>query len=104
MNALEKIFPSVVYILYTWHVNMNILANCRKYFLGDLKDLRQTSPQGYITNPKWESFLKDWLALLGAFTKDKYNTQLQSFCKYPNSVVKYVESTWLIWKEKLVKY
>jgi hypothetical protein len=52
MNALETIFPEVVYILYTWHVNMNILANCRKHFPKDQKDPNQTNPQGFITEPK----------------------------------------------------
>jgi len=104
MNALDKIFPGVVHILCTWHVNMNILATCRKHFPKDLKDPKQTSPQGYITDPKWESFLKDWSALLDASTKDEYEIQLKSFRKHPTEAVDYIESTWLIWKEKLVKY
>ena len=104
MNALEKVFPDVVHILCTWHVNMNILANCRKHFPKDLKDPEQTSPQGYITDPKWESFLKDWSALLNASTEEEYEAQLKSFRKHPQKAVDYVESTWLIWKEKLIRY
>lgn len=74
MNALETVFPKVVYILCTQHVNINILANCWKHFLKDQKDLIQTVPlgSGYITDPKWELFLKDWLALLDALTKAEY--------------------------------
>jgi hypothetical protein len=59
MNALDTVFPEVVHILCTWHVNMNILANCRKHFPKDRKDSDQANPQGHITEPKWESFLKD---------------------------------------------
>jgi hypothetical protein len=79
INALETTFPEVVHILCTWHVNMNILANCRKHFPKDRPDLAQTSPQRYIPDPAWESFLKDWSALLDASSEDEYTAQLIVF-------------------------
>jgi hypothetical protein len=35
MGALDNIFPNSIHLLCTWHVNMNILANCRKHFPKD---------------------------------------------------------------------
>jgi hypothetical protein len=32
IKVLDYLFPDSAYILYTWYINMNILANCRKYF------------------------------------------------------------------------
>ena len=93
INALETVFPKVVHILCTWHVNMNILANCRKHFPKDQIDPDQTNPQGYIANPKWESFLKDWSTLLDASSYDEYEAQLVVFCTHPKPVVDYVKST-----------
>jgi len=41
---------------------MNILANCQKHYLKDVRDLiKQTlaNPQGYVPNPKWTEFFAD---------------------------------------------
>jgi hypothetical protein len=35
IKVLDYLFPDTAHILYTWHVNMNILANCRKHFPKD---------------------------------------------------------------------
>jgi MULE transposase domain len=35
IGALDNIFPNSIHLLCTWHVNMNILANCRKHFPKD---------------------------------------------------------------------
>ncbi len=39
MNTLDDMFPNSNHLLCTQHVNINILANCRKYYLADLRDL-----------------------------------------------------------------
>jgi transposase-like protein len=57
MKALDHIFPKSTYLLCTWHVNMNILANCRKHFLKDLPSPTAQAPD--VVDPKWEAFLKD---------------------------------------------
>ena len=38
MKYIDQRFPRSNYFLCTWHVNMNILANCRKRFLADKED------------------------------------------------------------------
>jgi hypothetical protein len=106
MNTLDFLFPNTNHVLCTWHVNMNILANCRKHFPADLKDptmVAKDNPHGYVTNPKWTDFLKDWADLLDSATNAEYTSRLVKFRTYPKVPVVYIESTWLIWKEKLVK-
>jgi hypothetical protein len=106
MNTLDLLFPNTNHVLCTWHVNMNILANCRKHFPADLKNSTMVAKDnlyGYVTDPKWTDFLKDWADLLDSATNAEYTSQLVKFCTYPKVPVAYVESTWLVWKEKLVK-
>jgi hypothetical protein len=57
MNALDHIFPSSAHLLCTWHVNMNILANCWKHFPKDQPGSTARAPN--VVDPKWEAFLKD---------------------------------------------
>jgi hypothetical protein len=54
MNCLDVSFLQSMHILCIWHVNINILANCRKFFLKD-KQVANT----IVLDPKWEDFLKD---------------------------------------------
>jgi hypothetical protein len=86
---------------------MNVLANCRKHYPVDIKDPSKktlVNPQGYIPNPKWTDFLKDWAALLDSSTIADYNTHLTKFRTHKKEAVDYVKSVWLVWKEKLVRY
>jgi hypothetical protein len=86
---------------------MNVLANCRKHYPADLKDPSKkttANPQGYVPNPKWTDFLKDWAALLDSPTEDDYTKQLVQFSTHQKAAVDYVTSVWLVWKEKLVKF
>ena len=48
MNTLEDLFPESPHILCIWHVNMNILVNCRKHFPKDAQVENIVVP-----NPKW---------------------------------------------------
>jgi hypothetical protein len=103
MKALDHIFPESTHLLCTWHVNMNVLANCWKHFP---KDLPGATPQASpIVDPKWESFLKDWAALLDSPTEADYSSRLVQFCRsHAKEATVYCKSTWLKWKEKLVRY
>ena len=38
MKAIDILFPQSSHILCRWHVNMNVLAKCKKFFLGPIKD------------------------------------------------------------------
>jgi hypothetical protein len=62
MNTLNYFFLKGDHLLCTWHVNINVLANCCKHYPADIKDpskKTQVNLQGYIPNLKWTDFLKD---------------------------------------------
>jgi hypothetical protein len=95
MNTLDYIFPDSDHLLCTWHVNMNILANCRKHYPADLRDPSKktlSNPQGYILDPKWTEFLKDWAALVDSPTENEYKARLAQFQTHKTKAVDYVKS------------
>ena len=114
MGALDLKFPDSAHILCTWHVNMNILANCRKHFPKDKpKPItnrtggRPTNPSNgdFIPDQQWEEFLKDWVSILASKSEVEYTNSLMKFRKHSDAAVTYVEDTWLTpWKEKLVQF
>jgi hypothetical protein len=107
MNTLDEIFKESNHILCSWHVNINILANCRQHYSKDVKDPAQATkvnPQGYVPNQEWTDFLKDWASLLDSPSWDEYTSRLAQFRTHRKVPVAYVEKTWLVWKEKLVKF
>jgi hypothetical protein len=100
MSTLDKLFPNTNHLLCTWHVNMNVLAKYQKFFLADKKDPTKEAmenPQGYVLDPQWESFLKDWNAVLESLTESDYTERLQLFSfKHPVKAVKYCVDVWLL--------
>jgi hypothetical protein len=87
---------------------MNVLANCRKHYPKDVKDSSKktlANPQGYVPDPKWTEFLKDWASVLDSPTEEEYTSRLKYFQRHKGKALEYVESIWLTpWKEKLVKF
>lgn len=74
INTLDDLFLESLHILCIWHMNMNILANCRKHFpkdkpnlnpanRGDIANKRKQqanlSNSDFILDPEWAAFLKD---------------------------------------------
>ena len=64
MNALDTYLPNSNHLLCMWHVNMNILANCRKHFRPDPtpEDItaaqhRNPSQPPILANQEWVEFL-----------------------------------------------
>jgi hypothetical protein len=90
MKYLDKLFPNSVYILCIWHVNINILANCRKLFPKDQEVVKKVIP-----DPKWQEFLKDWNCTVDSTTEAEYTSHLTQFRKYNYTAVSYIEETWL---------
>ena len=96
MNTLDTQFPNSNHLLCTWHVNMNVLANCRKHYLADTKDSTKATsanPHRYIPDPEWSNFLKDWVHLLDSTTDAEYTKRLVQFHTYAKAAVAYVEDT-----------
>jgi hypothetical protein len=63
MKAVDQVFLDSVHLLCTWHVNMNILANCCTHFPKNKVKPKANEAQNrkdeVILNPQWEAFLKD---------------------------------------------
>lgn len=101
IKCLDSQFVSSRHILCQWHVNMNVLAKTKKYFPGPIK-----GTDGIWTrHPRFQAFLCSWNSLLASTTKQAFDDQLEEMrVRYPLQAMSYCESTWLLWKEKLVTY
>jgi hypothetical protein len=80
---------------------MNVLAKCKQHFPGLIKGNNRV----YSRHPDFKAFIQDWNSLLLSTTKESYDKQLKEFReKHLKAATSYVESTWLIFKEKLVRF
>ena len=101
MAALDELFPSTTHLLCKWHVNMNVLAKCEKWFPGPVRDERGDLQR----HPQFKAFIQDWNTLLLSTTEFQYNELLKKMeSEHPRLAMSYVSTTWLIFKEKLVKF
>ncbi|XP_012828637.1 PREDICTED: uncharacterized protein LOC105949879 [Erythranthe guttata] len=92
MKALTNVYPSSHHLLCRWHVNKNILANCKKLFTKDIT--------------KWKQFQSVFSALIEINTIEEFNEDWESikrtFIGYPPAIA-YVSNSWLDpYKERLV--
>ena len=85
-------FPASQHIFCCWHVNMNVLANTKKWFLAPVR------VDGVIRqHPQFQEFIQSWNVLLDSCTEHMYNQELVKFkAKYPTAVVTYCVDTWLL--------
>ena len=101
IDYLDIQFPESTHLLCRWHVNINVLAKTKKHFPGPIKDANGTVKR----HPFFQAFLVCWNTLLASTEEQTYNDLLQDMrSKYPAEAMTYCESTWLLWKEKLVTY
>jgi MULE transposase domain len=101
MNAVNTQFPQSPHILCRWHVNMNVLAKCKRFFPAPIKGSDNITRR----HPQFKAFMRDWVSILNSSTKSEYLLNLAKLRTYPRGAVEYVEGTWLtLWKEKLVRY
>jgi hypothetical protein len=87
LNALDKLFPASDHILCRWHVNMNVVAKCKR----NLK-----------TKEAFQEFYEAWSTVVESETLEAYDENLASFKKLNTTAVNYCVKTWLVWREKLV--
>jgi hypothetical protein len=100
IKAIETYFPQTDHLLCQWHVNMNVLSQCKKHFPGALK-----IDGIWKRHPTFTTFLAQWNQLLRCSTEDGYQHALDEFRRQnPPQAVSYCERTWLVWKEKLVRF
>ncbi|CAG8659786.1 33871_t:CDS:1, partial [Racocetra persica] len=48
MNALRIVFPNSTTLLCIWHINKNVLKNCKSQFLRETED---------VSSSEWDTFL-----------------------------------------------
>lgn len=98
--ALDELFPYSNHFLCRWHVNMNVLSKTKKWFPAPVKGAHH-----YQRHPQFRAFLGDWNSLLLSGNEEEYNTRLARMrTVYSLQAMSYIETTWLIFKEKLVKF
>ncbi|KAI0998776.1 hypothetical protein K3495_g9420 [Podosphaera aphanis] len=87
LNTLVELFPSSDHILCRWHVNMNVVAKTKRLF---------------SDQETFNRFYDAWNAVIDCESFEIYNSNVSNLQKHKLSAVKYVENTWLIWREKVV--
>jgi len=92
MRSIAAIFPNTANVLCSWHVEKNVLKQCRKSF--DIED-------------EWKEFFgKLWPAVIHAVNEEEYEKNLviltEKLVNKP-TVLSYLSDTWLIHKKKIVK-
>ena len=90
ISAIKIVFPAASILLCQWHINKNILANCKKYF----------------SEQDWTEFCQSWSKVCSAQSSESFDNHVRvlkdKFCSY-NQVINYVETTWLRdWKDYFV--
>ncbi|KAI0993973.1 hypothetical protein K3495_g14210 [Podosphaera aphanis] len=90
MNSIETLLPNMAHLLCVWHVQKNVLNNCRKYF-GSEDD--------------WAKFLSAWTKIIESPSTQSYEENVEKLWEVYVSLpvmLKYISETWLIYKEKFV--
>jgi hypothetical protein len=64
MNAIDSIFSNVNHILCLWHINNNVLTNCKKAF---------------STKKEWNVFFTEWKILIYASSKEEFDEKWNVF-------------------------
>lgn len=90
MNAIRIVFPSACNLLCVWHIEKNILANCKPHFREEVD---------------WVAFLSTWTDLIKSPNESSFDKAWDRFeneYKENAAVLNYIRGTWLPLKEKFV--
>ncbi|XP_071699208.1 protein FAR1-RELATED SEQUENCE 5-like [Rutidosis leptorrhynchoides] len=90
MNAISKVFPAATNLLCVWHIEKNVLANCKKHFKREAEfDIFMSSWKNVIYSITEAIFLNNWWEF-----KLSYEVKKEA--------IDYITNIWLPWKEKFV--
>ena len=93
MSALESVFPSTKNFLCVWHINKNILANCKKEFQQEIME--------------WERSMSDWSVCTESCTVEEFESNWNLFDQRWSvnhlHAVSYISKTWIMYKEKFIR-
>ncbi|GLT97852.1 hypothetical protein SLE2022_153970 [Rubroshorea leprosula] len=90
MNAIRVVFPSATNLLCVWHIEKNILSNCKRHFEAQ-KD--------------WDAFMSSWNGVIGSSSEIDFEKNWRLFeelHKERREVLTYIGKTWLPFKEQFV--
>jgi len=92
INSIDNLFPLAIGLLCLWHANKAVLAHCKPSII------QKNGAEA------WDWFFKQWHTLIRSPTKDIYYQRLRDLeqTEYIDEVT-YLKSTWLVYKERLVK-
>ena len=91
MNSISTVFPTCQNLLCRWHINKNIVANCKTGF----------------SNEDWGNFMDEWNFLVSSPSVEAFGEALSLFKdKFATSHFSswnYIKTTWLPHKERFVE-
>lgn len=93
LSAIPDIFPEAKQLLCFWHINKNVLSNCRSWFENN--------------DEEWKAFYATWNTVLYAKTEESFEDAWNALqLKYQNDVVPlyYLQDLVRIYKKKIIKY
>jgi hypothetical protein len=90
MNGIARVFPGCHNILCCWHINKNVLANCKTRF----------------SDVEWQEFMQRWNLVVSSTSVELFDAALGAFkdtyaTSHPTAW-NYVNNTWLPHKEKFM--
>nr|XP_043615727.1 protein FAR1-RELATED SEQUENCE 5-like [Erigeron canadensis] len=90
INGIKNIFPTATNLLCVWHIEKNIIANCKKHFQH---------------NEEFDIFMESWKNVVYSKTEALFEnnwSEFKLFYKEKKDAVEYINKIWLPWKEKFV--
>ncbi|XP_052620945.1 protein FAR-RED IMPAIRED RESPONSE 1-like [Lactuca sativa] len=90
MNAINMVFPNTTNLLCIWHIEKNVLANCKKHF-----------PH----TEEFDIFMSSWNNVAYSTSKTIFEHnwgEFELFYQTKKVAIEYIKKTWLPWKEKFV--
>ncbi len=100
MDTLALVLPNTKHMLCKWHICTNVEAKCLVYF----RSLPATAAE--TADELWQSFLSNWVLLVGSLTVSEYKCQLSTLKKQHRLrayAIRYVDAVWVRhYKERFV--
>nr|XP_043621863.1 protein FAR1-RELATED SEQUENCE 5-like [Erigeron canadensis] len=88
MKAIKHAFSTVTNLLCVWHIEQDVMANCKKYFVQD---------------EEFDMFISSWNNVVCSTTESSFEKNWGEFeLLYKDDAFEYIRNIWLPWKEKFV--
>ena len=81
MNSIQRVFPHAVNLLCIWHIQKNVVANCKKVF---------------ETNESFNAFLDKWNVVTYSYSIERFETSwalIQDEYGNNHRLITYVKNT-----------